>query len=100
MTTATHPATWSSAEVCHQTGLTYRQLDRWTTQRYLQPEQPTGHGSGHAYVWTQDELDRARMMARLVALGVSAQQAAAVARDPMQRWEWLGAVIAVAKGQP
>jgi DNA-binding transcriptional MerR regulator len=98
MVTATQPATYTSAEVCRQTGLTYRQLDRWTTQRYLRPEQPTGHGSGHAYVWTQAEIDIAAMMARLILLGVTAQQAAWVARDPQERWRWLADVIAVAKG--
>jgi DNA-binding transcriptional MerR regulator len=92
MTTVTHPATFTSAEVCRQTGLTYRQLDRWTSQRYLRPEQPTGHGSGHAYVWTHAELDVARMMARLVALGVTAQQAAKVARDPIDRWLWFAGI--------
>jgi hypothetical protein len=92
MTTATQPTTFTSAEVCRQTGLTYRQLDRWTTQRYLRPEQPTGHGSGHAYVWPHTEVDIARMMARLVALDVSAQRAAHIARYPTIRQHWIKSV--------
>jgi DNA-binding transcriptional MerR regulator len=100
MMTDTHPATYTSAEVCRQTGLTYRQLDRWTSQRYLQPEQPTGHGSGHAYVWPLAELEVARMMARLVQLGISAQRAARVARHPTERWIWLGDIWAAAKDMP
>jgi DNA-binding transcriptional MerR regulator len=97
MTTATQPATYSSAEVCRQTGLTYRQLDQWTNHRYLRPTQPTGHGTGHNRIFDQAETDVARMMARLVALGVTAQQAARVARDPQQRVRWL-ADIADAAG--
>jgi DNA-binding transcriptional MerR regulator len=100
MTTAIRPAMLSSAEVCRQTGLTYRQVDQWTNHRYLRPTQPTGHGTGHNRIFSQTELDIARMMARLVLLGVTAQQAARVARDPQQRWRWLADVIAVAKGQP
>jgi DNA-binding transcriptional MerR regulator len=98
MTMATQPATLSSVEVCRQTGLTYKQVDTWARWGYLRPRQ-TGPGSGHLREWSQAEVDIARMMARLVALGITPENAAVVARDPSQRWRWLADVIAAAKGE-
>jgi hypothetical protein len=108
MTTATHPATFTSAEVCRQAGITNRQLRHWTERDYLRPQQHirgfpkpgSQRPGGFDFEWPQAELEVARMMARLVALGVTAQQAAKVARDPQQRWRWLADVIAVTKGMP
>jgi DNA-binding transcriptional MerR regulator len=105
MTMTTQPVTLSSAEVCRQTGLTYRQLDLWCRNGYLQPDQPgkltdpagSWVGSGHERVWSPAEVDVARMMARLVALGVTTQQAAKVARDPDERLRWLTAVWVVSR---
>jgi hypothetical protein len=97
MTTATRPATHTSAEVCHQTGISWRQLDTWCRRGYLRAEQYTpftrmAEGSGYPRHFPKAELDVARTMARLVLLGVTAQQAAWVARDPQQRWRWLADV--------
>jgi len=106
MTTATRPATLSSAEVCRQTGLSYWQLNFWAMNGYLVPSfvskdgRPSEGGSGSDRRFTQAEVDVAAMMARLVLLGVTAGRAAAVARDPAQRWRWLAEVMAAAKGMP
>jgi DNA-binding transcriptional MerR regulator len=109
MVTATQPAIYTSAEVCRQTGITYKQLDTWSQWRYIQPSFVTresepkpwhGRGSGHDRRFTQAEVEVARMMARLVKLGVNAQQAAKVARHPTERWAWLGDVFAAAKDMP
>lgn len=103
MTAILAPPTYSSAQVCQQTGCTYRQLDYWCRHGWLQPEAYSrgnakpGYGPGWDRRWTQDELDRAWMMARLVELGVTAQQAAKVARDERGRRRWLADVIAVCK---
>jgi DNA-binding transcriptional MerR regulator len=99
MTTATRPATFTSAEVCRQTGLSYRQLDSWNRMGYFAPlnDEP---GTGHNRVWPQAELDVARMMARLVALGVTPEQAARVARDPFERDLWLDRVINATRDRP
>jgi hypothetical protein len=105
MTTATHPATFTSAQVCRQTGLSYRQLHHYCLRGYLRPQRlirSSGKlvfdgGTGHDFVFPQAELDIARMMARLVALGVTAGCAAVVARDPQQRWRWLADVMAACK---
>lgn len=59
-------------------GLTYRQLDYWTTKGYLHPLH--GTGSGIARVWPDEELAVARMMARLVGAGLTLALAARVAR--------------------
>jgi DNA-binding transcriptional MerR regulator len=109
MVTATRPATFTSAEVCQQTGITYKQLDAWSHWGYLHPSFVTresepkpwhGGGSGYDRRFDQAEVEVARMMARLVNLGVSAQQAAKVARHPTERWAWLGDVFAAAKDMP
>jgi MerR HTH family regulatory protein len=100
MTTATRPATLSSAEVCRQTGISYRQLDVWCRRGYLDPENVTKDGKwpvepgvpGWGRRFPQAELDIARTMARLVLLGVTAQRAAAVARDPKEQELWLARV--------
>jgi DNA-binding transcriptional MerR regulator len=103
MTTATQPATYSSAEVCRQTGLTYRQLDYWCRHGWLKPESYSrgnakpGNGPGWDRRWTQAELNAARMMARLVDLGITPQQAADVARNPDKRLRWLTAVWVVSQ---
>jgi hypothetical protein len=94
MTTATQPATYSSAEVCRQTGLTYRQLNWWCMQRYLLPDQPNEGPGRPGRVWPQAEVDIARMMARLVLLGITPEQAARVARDPDTLERWVAAVVA------
>jgi hypothetical protein len=106
MTTATHPATYSSAEVCRSIGLTYRQLDYWCRHGWLKPEPQSrgnakpGYGPGWDRRWPQAELDTARMMARLVHLGITAQQAAKVARDPFERDLWLDRVINATRDRP
>lgn len=63
------------------TGLTYRQLDWWTTQGYLQPSTPAGVGSGNARDWPDDELRIAALMGRLTKAGVTACVAARLARE-------------------
>jgi DNA-binding transcriptional MerR regulator len=100
MTTATQPATYSSAEVCRQTGITYRQLDSWCRHGWLQPENVTKDGRwpvepgvpGWGRRFSHAELEMARMMARLILLGVTVQQAAKIARDPKEQELWLARV--------
>jgi len=93
---ATRPATFTSAEICRQTGLTYRQLDRWCRKGWLRPDQPSKpetarrwEGSGHNCVFSSAELDVARIMARLVTLDVTPERAAHIARYPTIRQAWL-----------
>lgn len=51
-------------------GLTYRQLDHWTTQGYLTPAEPNP-GTGRRRTWTVDQLEIAGRMARLSRLGLT-----------------------------
>lgn len=104
MTATQVQPTYSSADVCRQTGISYRMLDNYVRQGYLKPEaRPTRWDTtrtatpgkpGWARHFTQDELEVARMLATLVALGVSPQQAATLTRDRAVRWGWVGDVIA------
>lgn len=62
-------------------GLTYRELDYWTTQGYLHAAEPNP-GSGARREWAPIELDIARTITRLRSAGViSIGIAAKVARD-------------------
>ena len=101
MTETQTPPTYSSAQVRRQTGLSFKQLDYWTRKGWLRTTwrsrdgRTVGYGgSGIDRRFSQEELDRATMMARLVALGVAPQQAAKVARNRPLRWYWVGEVIA------
>jgi hypothetical protein len=101
MTTATQPVTYTSAEVCRQTGLTYRQLHHYCQRRYLRPQRLIRNsgtlvfdgGTGFDFVFPPAEVEVARMMARLVRLGVTAQKAALVARHPIARAMWKADIL-------
>jgi hypothetical protein len=62
------------------TGATYRQLDYWCTQGYLRPEQ-TKRGRGFNRDWPPSERDVARVIVRLLAVGVELAAAAKIARE-------------------
>jgi hypothetical protein len=51
-------------------GVTYRQLDHWTTQGYLTAEEPSP-GSGRRRAWAAEQLEIAARMARLSRLGLN-----------------------------
>jgi DNA-binding transcriptional MerR regulator len=59
-------------------GLTYRRLDHWARQGWLQPDHDGG--TGHRRDWPQTELQVADLMARLVEAGLTVDVAALVAR--------------------
>ena len=80
----------TSAEVCRLAGCTYRELDQWTRRGYVSPsacegppmsegETPREPGSGHARLWTADDVRTVRMMTRAVRAGFAHAAAAAVA---------------------
>ena len=64
-------------------GITYRQLDHWTSAGLLKPLHIGG--SGIPREWTRAELDVARTMGRLVAAGLKPEPASRVARSPGPR---------------
>jgi hypothetical protein len=63
-------------------GVTYRQLDFWTTKGYLRAmtAQP---GTGRSREWLLGEERVAATMVRLVDAGLTVQAAAQVARQPL-----------------
>lgn len=78
------PQALSSVDVTRITGATYRQLDHWTRRGYLRPAEPTP-GTGVPRSWPPQEVEVARVMARLVTAGVVPDRAAAVAREHVAR---------------
>jgi DNA-binding transcriptional MerR regulator len=66
-------------------GITYRRLDHYVRQGYLHPLHLGG--SGHPREWTRAELEVARTMGRLAALGLPLETAHRVARSRDPRCE-------------
>lgn len=66
-------------EVTSRAGITYRQLDYWTDQGYLQASE-AHPGSGNGRTWEPREVVVAIVMARLTGAAVKAMEAAAIAR--------------------
>jgi hypothetical protein len=71
-----------SADVVSATGATYRQIDYWVRQGYINPTpRINGAGSGTPRVWPAEELKVAREMAVLVAVGLLPDAAHRAARS-------------------
>jgi MerR HTH family regulatory protein len=69
----------TTVAVAEQAGVSYRCLDLWSRQGYLQPE--GGLGTGYARRWPPDEVEVARRMGRLVAAGLPLAWSAEFARE-------------------
>jgi hypothetical protein len=82
-------ASHRGGETARACGITYRQLDHWSTVGYLRPiflggenhDIPAGPGSGHWRDWPAEELRGAREMGRLTAAGLIPEVAHRVARS-------------------
>ena len=68
-----------------EAGVTYRQLDHYVRQGYLKPAHEGG--SGRQREWTRAELDVARVMGRLTAVGLRLETAHRIARSREPRAE-------------
>jgi DNA-binding transcriptional MerR regulator len=88
----------NSAELASAAGISYRQLDTWTTRRYLRPDRPAA-GTGTVRVWTADEAAVARRMAGLVRAGFTVEAAARLARYPAGAVELAPGVTVVIDGE-
>lgn len=64
----------TSAEVAAAAGITYRQLDYWSTRGYV--DAPPREGSGRARAWTEDQVADVVAVAALVREGVRVEIAA------------------------
>ncbi|MEV3927184.1 MerR family transcriptional regulator [Actinomadura coerulea] len=60
-------------------GLTYRQLDRWTSAGYLRATQ-AGEGAGHARDYSAEEVRVAALMVRLHGAGLNVASSHRAAR--------------------
>lgn len=58
-------------------GISYRQLDHWSKEGYLRPHHAD---TGGQRIWPDEEIRIGRMMARLVAVGITPSYAAKYAR--------------------
>lgn len=58
-------------------GISYRQLNHWCAEGYLQPVEPPNGGRRE---WPDVEIRIGRMMSRLVAVGITPARAAYYAR--------------------
>lgn len=65
------------AQVAERTGASPRQLDHWTRRGWLDAQMP---GTGYRAEWSMAAIQAARLMARLVAAGLTPAAAARVAR--------------------
>jgi DNA-binding transcriptional MerR regulator len=69
-------------DLLRMTGLTYRQLDYWVRQGYLQPDNPEP-GSGVNRKWSTLEIAVATTMGALVNAGLAVEKAAVIARETL-----------------
>lgn len=81
-----------SPDVCRLTGATYRQLDHWARNGYVQPDHattragipvavkgdPAAPGSGNLRRWSAHEVRQVRLMVRLTNAGLTPAAAARV----------------------
>lgn len=80
-------------------GLTYRQLDFWTTRGYLRAD-VASPGSGRNRTWPQSEVRVAELMVHLTDAGVTVEAAARIARNPATGAEELRRLADRLEGQP
>lgn len=63
-----------------RTGLTWRQIDYWTRQGYLRPDDEWARGTGNARVYPDEEMRVALRMRDLTGVGFTPKHAARLAR--------------------
>lgn len=77
----------TTADLCNDAGITYRQLDFWIRSRYVRPvlEAP---GSGTARTFTDAEADVVKRMGLLTRLGLHVSCAHRIARSWAEHPTW------------
>lgn len=68
-------APYTATEVCRVTHVSYRQLDYWARTGLVVPSLrlASGSGEGKHRLYSEGDLDRLRLILRLLGLGVSLQ---------------------------
>lgn len=74
-----------TVDILRRVNVSYRQLDYWVRRGWLRPDQ-TIPGPGNPREWTNDELDVAIRMGKLVRAGIAPDIAAAAARKGSEVW--------------
>lgn len=68
-------AVYTSSGIAQKMGVSYRQLDYWVTQGFIEPTQIDGgsrrvnEGPGKHRIWAGDDVEAAVIFAHLVAAG-------------------------------
>jgi len=73
--------TYTTDDVARATGLTYRQVDRIVTRRYVDHPRPQP-GTGQPRTFDDAQLDRIGAIAALIQAGVTPRRAAVIAQSP------------------
>jgi len=74
----------AAMDIVEHTGITYRQLDHWTSSGYLNADN-NRPGNGHHRRYPDTEHRIADLMARLVTIGMAPAQAAVIGRASVER---------------
>jgi DNA-binding transcriptional MerR regulator len=73
--------TYTTDDVARATGLTYRQVDRIVTRRYVDHPRPQP-GTGQPRTFDDAQLDRIGAIAALIQAGLTPRRAAVIAQSP------------------
>ncbi|MGH8930941.1 MAG: MerR family transcriptional regulator [Egibacteraceae bacterium] len=68
------PAGYRGPAVCQMVGISYRQLDYWTTTRLITPSVRDAEGSGSQRLYSFEDIVQLKVIKRLLDTGVSLQR--------------------------
>lgn len=68
------PAGYRGPQVCKVVGITYRQLDYWTTTELITPSIRDADGSGTQRLYAFEDIIQLKVVKRLLDAGISLQQ--------------------------
>lgn len=86
VTAAENPRSVTSSELAARAGVSYRQINYWTSEGHLVPDQPTeGRGSGTPLTYPPAAILKARLMGSLVRLFTMKPARAAELADEIVR---------------
>ena len=68
-----------AADVCRYADISYRQLDHWTRQGYLEAYGVSEPGSGNKREYSRAQADKARLMQCMISVGFEVSFAEKVA---------------------
>lgn len=68
------PVGYRGPQVCKVVGITYRQLDYWTTTGLIRPSIRDAEGSGSQRLYAFDDIVQLKVVKRLLDAGISLQQ--------------------------